>query len=180
MLGSDLAAMGGTGTLEQFNVGEAVVKGAEFIAQYQPFPEESPIKTPLQLSYTFTDTKMKNSFESNSWGRVIAGDEIPYINRHSLNLSIGAEYKKYELNIGIRYNGAVRTEPGQGLIAERHKIPAYTIIDVAAKAHFARHFTLTLNAINLTNRTYLVSRHPSGLRPGHPLGIFGGIIYKVN
>ena len=180
MLGSDLAAMGGTGTLEQFNVGEAVVKGAEFIAQYQPFPEESPIKTPLQLSYTFTDTEMKNSFESNSWGRVIAGDEIPYINRHSLNLSIGAEYKKYELNIGIRYNGAVRTEPGQGLIAERHKIPAYTIIDVAAKAHFARHFTLTLNAINLTNRTYLVSRHPSGLRPGHPLGIFGGIIYKVN
>ena len=50
MLGSDLAAMGGTGTLEQFNVGEAIVKGAEFIAQYQPFPEDAPLKTPLQLS----------------------------------------------------------------------------------------------------------------------------------
>ena len=69
---------------------------------------------------------------------------------------------------------------GKDLSPNAIKIPAYTIIDVAAKAHFARRFTLTLNAINLTNRTYLVSRHPSGLRPGHPLGIFGGIIYKVN
>ena len=180
MLGSDLAAMGGTGTLEQFNVGEAVVKGAEFIAQYQPFPEESPVKTPLQLSYTFTDTEMKNAFESNSWGRVVAGDEIPYINRHSLNLSVGAEYKKYELNIGIRYSGAVRTEPGQGLIAERHKIPAYTIIDASVKAKINNSLTLMVNTINLTNKTYLVSRHPSGLRAGHPFGIFGGIIYKVN
>ena len=180
MLGSDLAAMGGTGTLEQFNVGEAVVKGAEFIAQYQPFPEESPVKTPLQLSYTFTDTEMKNAFESNSWGRVVAGDEIPYINRHSLNLSVGAEYKKYELNIGIRYSGAVRTEPGQGLIAERHKIPAYTILDASVKAKINNSLTLMVNTINLTNKTYLVSRHPSGLRAGHPFGIFGGIIYKVN
>ena len=180
MLGSDLAAMGGTGTLEQFNVGEAVVKGAEFIAQYQPFPEESPVKTPLQLSYTLTDTEMKNAFESNSWGRVVAGDEIPYINRHSLNLSVGAEYKKYELNIGIRYSGAVRTEPGQGLIAERHKIPAYTILDASVKAKINNSLTLMVNTINLTNKTYLVSRHPSGLRAGHPFGIFGGIIYKVN
>jgi len=180
MLGSDLAAMGGTGTLEQFNVGEAVVKGAEFIAQYQPFPEDAPLKTPLQLSYTFTDTEMKNSFESNSWGRVVAGDEIPYINRHTLNLSVGATYSRYELNIGIRYSGAVRTEPGQGLIAERHKIPAYTILDASAKAKINNSLTLTVNTINLTNKTYLVSRHPSGLRAGHPFGIFGGIIYKVN
>lgn len=178
MLGSDLAAMGGTGSLEQFNVGEAVVKGLEFIVQYQPIPEDYALKIPLQLSYTFTDTEMKNSFESNSWGRVIAGDEIPYINRHAFNLSIGTSYKRYELNIGVRYNSAVRTEPGQGAIADRQKIPAYTIVDASAKVKINENFTINLNAINLTNKTYLVSRHPSGLRPGHPFGVFGGFILK--
>ena len=42
-----------------------------------------------------------------------------------------------------------------------------------------RHITLTLNAINLTNKVYLVSRHPSGLRAGHPLGIYGGVLWRL-
>lgn len=179
MLGSDLAAAGGSGTLEQFDVGEALVKGAEFLVHYQPMPRESKFKLPLQISYTYTDTEMKNSFEENTWGRVFVGDEIPYINKHSFNASLGAEYKGFELNIGVRYNGDMRTTPGQGTIAEHYKIPAHTIIDASAKARINKYLTLTLNAINLTNKTYLVSRHPAGLRAGHPFGIYTGIIAKL-
>ncbi|MBF1413207.1 MAG: hypothetical protein HXN20_04000, partial [Porphyromonas sp.] len=43
------------------------------------------------------------------------------------------------------------------------------------KARLNRHLTLSLNAVNLANKVYLVSRHPSGLRPGHPFGIYGGV-----
>lgn len=175
MLGSDLAATGGTGTLEQFDVGEAVVRGAEFLFQYQPFPSDFQLKMPLQISYTYTDTEMKNSFEENSWGRVFVGDEIPYINKHSLNVGIGVEYRWFSANLGIRYNGDMRSSPGQGAIAERYKIPAHTIFDLSAKAKLNQYFTLTLNAINLTNETYLVSRHPAGLRAGHPFGVFSGV-----
>ncbi len=175
MLGSDLFATGGQGTLQQFNVGEAKVKGAEFMLQYQPMPEESALKFPLQLSYTYTDTEMENTFESNSWGRVFIGDEIPYINKHNLNANIGVTYKRFEANVGIRYNGDMRTEPGQGVIAERQKVPAHTIIDASVTARINKHLSVKVNAINLTNKTYLVSRHPSGLRPGHPFGIFAGI-----
>lgn len=178
MLGSNLAAAGGTGELNFFDIGRAKVKGAEVLVQYQPIPKGYVLKLPLQLSYTYTDTKMLNTFQEDSWGYVFKGDEIPYITKHSLNVNLGAEYKWLEANIGIRYNGDMRTTPGQGVIAERVKVPSYTIIDASAKAKINKHITLTLNAINLTNKKYLVSRHPSGLRPGHPFGIFTGVNVK--
>ena len=174
MLGSDLAASGGSGTLEQFNVGEARVKGAEFLVQYQPLPHTCSLRLPLQLSYTYTDTEMRNSFESHSWGNVVRGDEIPYIFKHALNMQLGIEYKWFYANIGARYNSDMRTSPGQGVIAEREKVPANLILDASVNVLVNKYLTLRLNAINLTNRVYLTSRHPAGLRAGHPFGIYAG------
>ncbi|WP_270721661.1 TonB-dependent receptor family protein [Bacteroides hominis] len=174
MLGSDLAASGGSGTLEQFNVGEARVKGAEFLVQYRPLPHTCSLRLPLQLSYTYTDTEMRNSFESHSWGNVVRGDEIPYIFKHALNMQLGIEYKWFYANIGARYNSDMRTSPGQGVIAEREKVPANLILDASVNVLVNKYLTLRLNAINLTNRVYLTSRHPAGLRAGHPFGIYAG------
>ena len=174
MLGSDLAASGGSGTLEQFNVGEARVKGAEFLVQYQPLPHTCSLRLPLQLSYTYTDTEMRNSFESHSWGNVVRGDEIPYIFKHALDMQLGIEYKWFYANIGARYNSDMRTSPGQGTIAEREKVPANLILDASVNVLVNKYLTLRLNAINLTNRVYLTSRHPAGLRAGHPFGIYAG------
>lgn len=174
MLGSDLAASGGAGTLEQFNVGEARVKGAEFLVQYQPLPKSCNVRLPLQVSYTYTDTEIRNSFESHSWGNVVRGDEIPYIFKHALNMQLGIECKWFYANIGARYNSDMRTSPGQGTIAEREKVPANLIFDASLNVFVNKYLTVRLNAINLTNRVYLTSRHPAGLRAGHPFGIYAG------
>lgn len=174
MLGSDLTASGGAGTLEQFNVGEARVKGAEFLVQYQPFPKNCNVRLPLQVSYTYTDTEIRNSFESHSWGNVVRGDEIPYIFKHALNMQLGIECKWFYANIGARYNSDMRTSPGQGTIAEREKVPANLIFDASLNVFVNKYLTVRLNAINLTNRVYLTSRHPAGLRAGHPFGIYAG------
>ncbi len=174
MLGSDLAASGGAGTLEQFNVGEARVKGAEFLVQYQPLPKNCNVRLPLQVSYAYTDTEIRNSFESHSWGNVVRGDEIPYIFKHALNMQLGIECKWFYANIGTRYNSDMRTSPGQGTIAEREKVPANLIFDASLNVFVNKYLTVRLNAINLTNRVYLTSRHPAGLRAGHPFGIYAG------
>ena len=174
MLGSDLAAQGGQGTLEQFNVGKAVVNGLEVMFQYLLFPKHFAFQMPIQLSYTYTNTKMKNEFESSAWGYVHYGDEIPYIYKHAFNAQISLEHKRVEANFGARYNGDMRTTPGQGRIAELEKIPAHVILDASLKVHVNKYLTFSLNAINLTNKKYLASRHPSGLRAGHPLGVYGG------
>ncbi len=178
MLGSDLAASGGLGTLEQFDVGEAVVNGLEFLVNYQPLPEEWAFKLPLQFSYTYTNTEMRNKFLSSSWGQVLVGDEIPYIYKHSLSGQVGLEHKYFDLNVGMRYNGDMRTVPGQGAMAERHKIPAHFLLDASLSVKLYKGLKLKLKGINLLDNRYLTSRHPAGLRSGHPRGLYAGFNYK--
>ena len=178
MLGSDLAAGGGLGTLDQFNVGAALVKGVEFLLQAQLIGESFALKLPFQVSYTYTDTEMKNAFDSNAWGTVHVGDEIPYIYKHALNVQLGAEYKRVDATVNVRYNSDMRTTPGQGSIAESERVPAHVIIDASAHWRPTDRLTLSVNAINLADKTYITSRHPSGLRAGHPFGIFGGFTYR--
>ncbi len=176
MVGSDLAAAGGTGTLEQFNIGKANVQGLESLLHIQLLPSSwKRLQMPLQLSYTYTDTRMLNTFVSSSWGRVNAGDEIPYIYKHSLNASLGLDTKWFNLSLSCRYNGDMRARPGQNAINERDLIPSHVICDMSLKVPVYKKINLSLNVINLFNKTYLSSIHPAGLRPGHPRGIYLGV-----
>ena len=179
MLGSDLAASGGTGSLDQFNVGKAKIGGLEGLFSGNLLPKDWKVKLPLQLSYTLTNTRIGNDFDSNSWGVVKVGDEIPYIYKHTVNAQLGVNYHIFEFNLGVNYKSDMRTIPGQGSIAESEKVPSHVILDASLQAHPFKFLTFYVNAMNLTNKRYLVSRHPSGLRAGHPLGITVGCRYTL-
>ncbi len=177
LLGSDLAATGGTGSLDQFNAGEVTVAGLEVLFNYDLLGESENYRLPLTLAYTFTDTEFQNSFGSDDdlWGEVEAGDELPYISRHQWNAGLSLQHSDFELNVNARYSGAFRTLAGRGAIPSNEKVAANFILDFAGKYHVNEHLSLTANAINLLDETYAVARVPAGLRPGHPFGIFGGI-----
>lgn len=177
LLGSDLAASGGSGTLDQFNAGEAHVKGIEFLINYQVLKEESKFKLPITFGYTLTDTEFVNEFASSdgAWGTIEKGDEIPYISKHQFNASIALEHAKFELILGVRYSGEFRTVAGQGSIPNENSVPSNTVVDFGSKYKFNKHFSLTGNINNLFDTTYLVSRVPSGLRPGMPFSASIGI-----
>jgi len=177
LLGSDLAASGGSGTLDQFNAGEAHVKGIEFLINYQVLKEESKFKLPITFGYTLTDTEFVNEFASSdgAWGTIEKGDEIPYISKHQFNASISLEHAKFELILGARYSGEFRTVAGQGSIPNKNSVPSNTVVDFGSKYKFNKHFSLTGNINNLFDTTYLVSRVPAGLRPGMPFSASIGI-----
>ncbi|MCW1146816.1 TonB-dependent receptor family protein [Flavobacterium lacisediminis] len=177
LLGSDLAASGGSGTLDQFNAGEAHVKGIEFLINYQVLKEESKFKLPITFGYTLTDTEFVNEFASSdgAWGTIEKGDEIPYISKHQFNASIALEHAKFELILGARYSGEFRTVAGQGSIPNKNSVPSNTVVDFGSKYKFNKHFSLTGNINNLFDTTYLVSRVPAGLRPGMPFSASIGI-----
>ena len=177
LLGSDLAASGGSGTLDQFNAGEAHVKGIEFLFNYQVLKEESKFKLPITFGYTLTDTEFVNEFASSdgAWGTIEKGDEIPYISKHQFNASIALEHAKFELILGARYSGEFRTVAGQGSIPNENSVPSNTVVDFGSKYKFNKHFSVTGNINNLFDTTYLVSRVPAGLRPGMPFSASVGI-----
>ncbi len=177
LLGSDLAASGGTGTLDQFNAGEANVSGIELLLNYQILKEDGKFKVPVSFGYTLTDTEFVNDFASSDgiWGDIEKGDEIPYISKHQFNASVALEHAKFELVLAARFNGEFRTIAGKGSIPSEFAVPNNTIVDFASKYKFNKHLSLTGNINNLFDTTYLVSRVPAGLRPGMPFSASVGI-----
>jgi Fe(3+) dicitrate transport protein len=180
LLGSDLAASGGTGSLDQFNAGEVSVKGIELLLNYDLLETNNAFALPISFGYTFTDTEFLNSFGSDDglWGEVQRGDELPYIAKHQFNTSIALEHAKFELNLNGRLNGAFKTEASADAVNSTNGITSNFIIDFAGKYHVTKTFSVTAKVINLLDETYAVAKVPAGLRPGHPFGIYGGIDFR--
>ncbi|CAN5194965.1 TonB-dependent receptor [soil metagenome] len=181
LLGSDLAATGGTGTLEQFNAGEVEVKGIEFLLDYDLMEKSSyQFRLPVNFSYTYTHSEFQNSFASGEgiWGEINAGDEMPYIPNHQLQAGIGVEHLRFILNLTGRYSGEFRTMAGRGEIPVDEHIASNFIVDFAAKYHLTSSFSLSGNIINALDEEYVVARVPSGLRPGHPFGAYLGVNFQ--
>ncbi len=176
LLGSDLAATGGTGSLEQFNAGEVNVMGLEVLLNFDLLKRDTKFSLPITIGYTFTDTEFLNSFgsEDELWGTVNVGDELPYISKHQCNMAIALEHQYFEINLNGRYNGPFRTQAGSGPIPTQELVASNFIIDLSGKYHYSKNLSFTANVINLTDQSYAVSRVPAGLRPGHPFGIYAG------
>ncbi|WP_350290759.1 TonB-dependent receptor [uncultured Croceitalea sp.] len=177
LLGSDLAATGGTGSLDQFNAGEVKVQGLEVLLNYNLLPKSENFIMPITLGYTLTDTEFQNSFgsENDIWGEVNAGDELPYLSKHQLNATISFEHEKYEINFSGRYNGAFRTQAGSGSIPANEIVGDNLVLDLGGKYRLNPHIAVTINTMNLLDETYAVARVPAGLRPGMPFSILGGL-----
>ncbi|WP_372973380.1 TonB-dependent receptor family protein [Muriicola sp.] len=177
LLGSDLAATGGTGSLEQFNAGEVKVQGIEILLNYDFLQSHDKLKLPLTFAYTFTDTEFQSSFGSaeDIWGDVTTGDELPYISKHQFNTTLSLEHKSFDINLSGRYNGEFRTRAGQGPIPSDERVPSSFVLDLAGAYHINPNASLTLNFINMLDEKYAVARVPAGLRPGHPLGAYLGV-----
>jgi Fe(3+) dicitrate transport protein len=178
--GSDSMSGGGAGTGDLFNAGEAIVKGIELLATYDVINNrEKGFKLPVTVSYTLTDTELKNNFNSTIWGTVESGDEIPYIAKNQLAITTAFETEKFNFALSGKYVDAFRTEAGVGTIPANNRVASNFIIDFSAKYHLNKHISLMGNIINLLDKEYAVSRVPAGLRPGQPFGINFGIMAQL-
>lgn len=178
--GSDSMSGGGTGTGDLFNAGAAIVKGIEFLATYDIIDNrEKDFKLPVTISYTLTDTELKNNFNSSIWGAVKSGDEIPYIAKNQFAITTAFETEKFSLALSGKYVDAFRTLAGTGTIPAKNKVGSNFIVDFSARYHLNQHISLMGNIMNLMDKEYAVSRVPAGLRPGQPFGINFGIMAQL-
>ena len=182
LLGSDLAASGGTGSLDQFNAGAVKVSGLELQLNYNFSDPNAKIQTPIALAYTLTNAIFQNSFGSTQgiWGTVSEGDRVPYIPQQQFSITGGLEHQRYALNMNARYNGAFDTQAANGGIDDTLRLDDNIVIDLSLRYHLNSTISLTANVINLFDEVYATARVPSGLRPGHPFGIYTGVIVNFD
>lgn len=181
LLGSDLAASGGTGSLTLFNAGAVRVQGLEALLNYDIFlGERKDVVIPIEFSYTLTNSEFLSSFNSSEdlWGNVSMGDQLPYIPQHQFFVATGLELDKITAQLTGRYNGAFRTVAGSGEIPQDRLVAGYFVADFATRYQLSDKWKINLNINNLFNNSYLVARVPAGLRPGLPFAAMGGFEFS--
>lgn len=182
LLGSDFAATGGIdGDMDLFNAGAVEVKGIELQLAYDLLKKNTKYKLPIIVAYTYTTTEFKSDFSSpiGTWGDVSVGDELPYIPNNQFNFGIGFSADKFSVNASARYRDEFRTLAGTGIIPPNQKVESMFVVDLSSEYQLTQKLSLTTNIINLLDNHYAASRVPSGLRPGHPFGIYGGFILRI-
>ncbi|SOE22493.1 Fe(3+) dicitrate transport protein [Spirosomataceae bacterium TFI 002] len=181
LLGSDLAASGGSGSLTLFNAGAVRVNGIEALVNYDlKIGQNKDIIIPFEFSYTQTNSKFLSDFSSSEeiWGNVTYGDQLPYIPVHQFFATAGLEIDAFSAQLSGRYNGAIRTVAGSGEIPTSNLVRAYFVSDFASQYQLNDKLQLNVNINNLFNNHYLVARVPSGLRPGLPFSMMAGFEFK--
>jgi len=171
LVGADLAAAGGGGTLDQFNGGDVEVLGLEFEGQADlGYLLELGVSVPLQLSYTYTDATFQNAFDSDfdAWGEVAVGDRVPYLPEHQGSAQLGVETGRFAINARALIVGEMRTQAGQGSIPAENRIDSFVTVDVTGEAQVTRFASVFASVRNLTDEVYVVANRPAGLRPGLP------------
>ncbi|TVR28067.1 MAG: TonB-dependent receptor [Balneolaceae bacterium] len=183
LLGSDLAAGGGGGSTAQFNAGEVEVYGLEVsaILNFAELLNLSTVSLPFNANYTFTSATFQSEFASNfgPWGSVTKGDEIPFIPKHQFNAGISLDYKNFSTHLNSVYSPQVRTLAGQGAIQEQFSTDSYFLLDLSSSYGVTSSIDIFMNVRNILNNTYIVSDRPSGVRPGLPRTVMGGVRYTL-
>jgi Fe(3+) dicitrate transport protein len=163
----------------QFDAGAVHIYGVETFAE-ATIPTSWGVALPVRASYTLTRTRFRNSFSAQDsfFGDVVAGDELPYVPRHQASSSVGVEAKRWGVNVGGTYVGAMREQaggsPDRVIPDDTPKTDDYFLLDASASYRVIPGLTLYLNGRNLLDSAYIVARRPFGARPGAPRWIQAG------
>jgi Fe(3+) dicitrate transport protein len=172
LLGADLQAGGGSGTLDQFNGGAVNVTGLELSGTTDlGLLADAAFSIPLDVVYTFTQATFQNSFESDfgAWGTVEEGDKLPYLPAHQMAVGLGLkELSGFNTSVNTRFVSEVRTVAGQGAPHADQRINGHVVLDLAAGYQITPFAQVYGMVRNLADNAYAVARRPAGLRPGLP------------
>ncbi|MEQ9402527.1 MAG: TonB-dependent receptor [Cyclobacteriaceae bacterium] len=177
LLGADLAAAGGIGSGDLFNAGTALTKGLELQLAYDLLGKNKKFSLPINLAFTYTNAKFTSDFESDfeEWGTVESGFRLPYIAENQLNLGATLKHQRFALNLGSKYQSALRTSPGTGEIPQGNKVDAFFVSDISLNIFLNEWTTFNTSVTNLFDNQYEVARRPAGLRPGMPRAFKVGV-----
>ncbi|MCI0451691.1 MAG: TonB-dependent receptor [Candidatus Latescibacteria bacterium] len=179
MLGKDTFSSGGSGEGDLYNAGAVRAYGLE--ASVNRTFDGGAFRTPLAVSYTYSRAEFLTSFQSTyePWGTVESGDELPYLPAHVVSASIGIENERTLATLFANYTSEMRAVAGQGDIPASESTDARVVLDLTAEYGLVTHARVFASMQNLTDEAYIVSRRPSGVRPGLPRTFIAGLKFDL-
>ena len=158
-----------------FSGGAADVEGIEFSGSW--VFEGDGVSYPVALAYTSTDATFNNSSESDYFGVVSAGDDLPYIPSSSMSLVAG-----FVSDNGLSGNMRLIDVGSSCSIAACgtfNKIEAHTILDLNIRKALTDSMDIYAIIENVSDDADIISRAPSeGARSQKPRTIKVGFSYK--
>lgn len=160
----------------QFSAGEANIYGAEVFGE-KTLRFGSLVSVPLSLAYTFTQTRLLQSYQSQDpvLGQVQAGDELPYVPRHQLNVAAGIDVWRIGVHGQFTFIDRMREVAGQGEYDPRWATDALPVLDLHAGFKLTDWAELYFDARNVLDSHAIVGRRPFGARPNAPRTMLGGL-----
>ena len=158
-----------------FSGGEADVSGLEFSGSW--VMQGDGVMYPIAINYTSTDATFNNSSESDYFGVVAAGDDLPYIPSSQKSVVIG-----FVKDNGLSGNARFINVGGSCSIATcgiYNKIDAHSYLDLSLRKAINDSMDVYLILENTFDKTDLISRAPSeGARSQKPRTMKIGFSYN--
>ena len=158
-----------------FSGGSADVEGIEFNGSW--VFDGDGVSYPVSIAYTSTDATFNNSSESDYFGVVAAGDDLPYIPSSTMSLVAG-----FVTDSGLSGNMRLIDVGGSCSIAAcgtYNKIHAHTILDLNLRKALNDAMDVYVIVENVTDDEDIISRAPSeGARSQKPRTLKVGFSYK--
>ena len=158
-----------------FSGGSADVEGLEFNGSW--VFDGDGVSYPVSIAYTSTDATFNNSSESDYFGVVAAGDDLPYIPSSSMSLVAG-----FVSDSGLSGNMRLIDVGSSCSIAAcgtYNKIHAHTIVDLNLRKALNDAMDVYVIVENVTDDEDIISRAPSeGARSQKPRTLKVGFSYK--
>ena len=174
LLGADTVSSGGTGTGDLFNAGESTVFGIESSLAYDLaslLADDSGLKIPVNLVYTFTNADFEDTFESDLFGNVNSGDSIPYIAENQLYFDIGLAQELWNVTFSGSYTDAMNTTADRST----PDTDSYFTFDLDSEVELKPGVRVFAGIKNIFDREYVVAERPAGSRPGLPRTFLAGL-----
>ena len=147
---------------DAFNGDAATVQGLEFLLAANLNPG-GRVGIPFDLTYTYINGEFDTDIaDTDFFGDVRAGDPIPYLPEHQLNLTLGIEGDHWDVFASANYIDAVCTRASCGVFEETDDS---VVVDVAGRYRLGDHTELFARVENLLGAEDIVGRQPYGARP---------------
>ncbi len=159
----------------QFDAGKANIFGLEAYAEKTW--RIGTVKFPASVAYTLTKTRLLEDFESDDpqLGSVKAGDELPYVPMHQLNVSAGVDVWRIGFHAQLTFVDRMREQAGSGALVDAKATDSQLVLDLHLGVKLNDYTQVYLDVRNALDSHALVARRPFGARPNAPRTILGGL-----